>query len=514
MLTITITGPAQSETIDLTQGPLEFGRGPRRECPRFLLTDGYASRDHLRLEELADGQVRVENLSHSQAVHVVGGDSVAMGRDRVLRPPFELQVGQTAIGVAVPVAANSATSPLLTISQPARLVRPEPRGLQALGADPSPERLAEWLEVVVNLQHSSAGLPELFAQAAKAMVELVGLDLGLMVLHRDGQWTVVAGHATDDRRSMRYSRTLVQHVATQRRTFYQDPSTIAAAAQSLVDIDAAVVSPVFGLHEDVVGVLYGVRTFNLSRRNKITALEAQVVQLLATAVSAAIARTTAVRTRVQFEQFFSPELVRELERNPALLEGRNQVVTVLVSDLRGFTRMSEALGAEVTCGLIRDMMEQMTDRIAEEGGVIVDYAGDGILAMWNAPVEQPDHAARAARAALAMQAEMPALNARWQGRIGGPLQLGIGLNTGPAQVGNTGSPRKFKYGPHGHSVNLASRVQDATKKLGRGLLLTAATRELLPAEFRTAPAATVALAGVREEVALFALEGPAPCPGQ
>ena len=113
----------------------------------------------------------------------------------------------------------------------------------------------------------------------------------------------------------------------------------------------------------------------------------------------------ATKTRVQFEQFFSAELVRELERDPTLLEGRSQEVTVLVSDLRGFTSLSERLGPETTCRVVRDIMEHLSERIMSHGGVIVDYAGDGILAMWNAPVPQEDHVPRACQAALAMVRE-------------------------------------------------------------------------------------------------------------
>ena len=147
-------------------------------------------------------------------------------------------------------------------------------------------------------------------------------------------------------------------------------------------------------------------------------------------------------------------------------EGRTDEVTVLFSDLRGFTALSERLGPQKTCRMFRDMMERLSERIVEHGGVIVDYAGDGILAMWNAPVKQADHAARACRAGLAMLGELPALNSRWGEVAAGSLALGIGINTGEALVGNTGSLRKFKYGPHGPPVNLASRVQDATKETG------------------------------------------------
>src|SRR5208283_1285237 len=100
---------------------------------------------------------------------------------------------------------------------------------------------------------------------------------------------------------------------------------------SLQDISAVVVSPIFGLHDEVAGLLYGMRRLEIgASQGGIRPLEAQVVQLLAAAVGANLARSAALRTRVQFEQFFSPELVRELERTPDLLEGRNQEVTVLV----------------------------------------------------------------------------------------------------------------------------------------------------------------------------------------
>ncbi|GIW82589.1 MAG: hypothetical protein KatS3mg105_4396 [Gemmatales bacterium] len=192
------------------------------------------------------------------------------------------------------------------------------------------------------------------------------------------------------------------------------------------------------------------------------------------------------------------------------LKGEARRVTILVSDLRGFSSLSQRLGASKTCSLMRDMMERLSERIVEEGGVIVDYAGDGILAMWNAPAAQPDHALRACRAALAMQAEMPGLNETWHETVGVPLRLGIGLNTGEAQVGNTGSKRKFKYGPHGHTVNLASRIQDTTKKLGIPILITESTRRSLPPEMAVRRLGKVYVAGISEPVMIYELAGASP----
>ena len=213
------------------------------------------------------------------------------------------------------------------------------------------------------------------------------------------------------------------------------------------------------------------------------------------------------------QQFFSPGLAERLGRDPDLLEGRNQEVTVLISDLRGFSPLAERLGPEQICRWIRDMMERLSSRIVEYEGVIVDYAGDGILAMWNAPVPQEGHALLACRAALAMLGEMPALEADWMEVVGGRLALGIGLNTGVAQVGNTGSSRKFKYGPHGHTVNLANRVQGQSKRLRTPLLVTEATRRRLPADLPSRRLGRVRLSGIASPIELYELHVAAPADG-
>jgi adenylate cyclase len=152
-------------------------------------------------------------------------------------------------------------------------------------------------------------------------------------------------------------------------------------------------------------------------------------------------------------------------------------------------------------------MERLSESILEEGGVIVDYAGDGILAMWNAPLPQADHAFRACRTGLRMLQAMHAFNAEWSEIAGGALALGIGINTGPAQVGNTGSTRKFNYGPRGHTVNLASRLQEATKTLGVPILISAAACELLPATCATRRLGQVRFAGLEEAVVVHELAG-------
>jgi adenylate cyclase len=188
----------------------------------------------------------------------------------------------------------------------------------------------------------------------------------------------------------------------------------------------------------------------------------------------------------EFGQFFTPELARHFVRHPELLkEGREAEVTVMFCDIRGFSKISEQLKPSETVDWVSDIMAVLSDCVIEHRGVLVDYIGDELMAMWGAPERQPDHAELSCKAAIAMLHRLPELSARWQSVTEHPTKVGIGLNTGLAQVGNTGSHRKFKYGPLGNTVNIASRVQGATKYLQTGLVVTGTTCQQLGPHFAT-----------------------------
>jgi adenylate cyclase len=233
-----------------------------------------------------------------------------------------------------------------------------------------------------------------------------------------------------------------------------------------------------------------------------TDLEAMLVELLARGVAAGLARLEeerkALQHRVQFEQFFTPALARQLMNSPDMLEGKDREVTVMFCDIRGFSRISEKLGAAQTIPWCRDVLDVLSGAVIQEGGVVVDYVGDGLMAMWGAPEEQPDHPARACRAALAILEGLAELNARWQATLKEPMALGIGINTGQAMVGNVGSRHKFKYGALGPTVNMASRVEGATKRFRSKVLLTASTASRLNESFQTRPLGRVKVVGIEK----------------
>jgi adenylate cyclase len=464
-------------------GPVIFGREPEPGGDFCVLQDPFVSRSQLKVEELPGGRVRFENLSRTNPAVFADGTRLDTGASLDRSLPVRLTIGQTLIDLAFAEVAAVEPGVLRTISEPVvSHSSGSGRILAALGESTSAETLARWFETVMVVQRAAASSPEFYAQTARAMVELVGLDCGFVLLRRGDGWDVAARHAAGNSEGGGFSQTILRRVAEEKRTYFEDPKTDRPSA-SLMDVSAVVASPIIDERAGVVvGVLYGVRYRSPTRPSgEIRPIEAQLVQILATIASMGRSRVAteaeATRRSVLFEQFFSKDLSSELERDPGLLDGRDREVTIMFSDIRNFSRLSEPLAPRDTCRLIGDVMERLTARIREHHGVVVDYIGDGLLAMWNAPKEQPDQALLACKAALAMQSELPGLNEDWMGQIGGSLGVGIGINTGMALVGNTGSKQKFKYGPLGHAVNLASRVEGATKHLGVPILVTGSTRE-------------------------------------
>ena len=274
-----------------------------------------------------------------------------------------------------------------------------------------------------------------------------------------------------------------------------------------------VAAPILNSTGDVSGILYGERILGYSsprgRLNEMTQLHALLLELVACAVASGLARLqgedAARRLRLQFEQFFTPTLAQHLESHPDMLNGRDADVSVLFADIRGFSRIAEKIGAARTFDWINDVMGTLSDCVSNHQGVLVDYIGDELMAMWGAPEQQPDHARRACLAAIDMIEQIPILNERWAAILEEPFDLGIGISSGPVRAGNMGSHRKFKYGPLGTTVNLASRVQGATKYFKSRLIVTGATADALGDDFLMRRVADVRVVNLEQPVRLYEL---------
>lgn len=206
-----------------------------------------------------------------------------------------------------------------------------------------------------------------------------------------------------------------------------------------------------------------------------------------------------------FKQYLSPIVIEELMEHPdrLTLGGETRELTILFSDVKGFTGISETLTPEQLTSLLNEYLSAMTEIIYRHGGTVDKYEGDAIIAFWNAPVAQPDHAERAVRAALEYQATLAVLRADMKARYGHDLFARIGLNTGPVVVGNMGSRQRFNYTFLGDAGNLASRLEGINKQFGTPILISEMTRSRLPDDIAVRAIARVQVVGRKELVRVF-----------
>ncbi|HEV3081677.1 MAG TPA: adenylate/guanylate cyclase domain-containing protein [Gemmataceae bacterium] len=395
-----------------------------------------------------------------------------------------------------------------SLAELSRRVQPLP-GFQG----PQLDDLVGWLQTTIGVLQSTVGAADFLEKAAEALVQIIGLDAGRVLLLQEEKWNVASSYASaaPENGGWLPSRHVLGRLRQEKRTMWQRPQeAVTDAEPSLRGLSLVVASPLLDAQGQVIGALYGeCRTAERASRETVK-LQAALVEVLACGLAAGLARQeqqlAALKARVQFEQFFTPQLAEQLRQQPDLLEGREVEVTLLFCDIRGFSRISERLGPRATMHWIGDVMGALSERVLEQEGVLVDTIGDELIGMWGAPRPQADHALRAVSAALAMQAAVRELDERWRPEVGEPLSVGIGLNTGVAQVGNTGSRHKFKYGALGNTVNLASRVQGLTKYLKCPLLVTGATRRRLDRRFVVRRVCKARVVNIAEPVDLHEIE--------
>ena len=183
-----------------------------------------------------------------------------------------------------------------------------------------------------------------------------------------------------------------------------------------------------------------------------------------------------------FGQYVPPELVDEMARNPEgySMAGRNAEMTVLFSDVRNFTNISEGLDPKELAALMNEYLGAMTEVIRRQRGTLDKYIGDAIMAFWGAPLADPQHARHAVVVALEMQRAVAALAAPFQARGWPVLKIGIGINSGTMTVGDMGSPVRKSYTVMGDAVNLGARLEGITKEYGVGIAVGEQTRALCP----------------------------------
>jgi adenylate cyclase len=181
------------------------------------------------------------------------------------------------------------------------------------------------------------------------------------------------------------------------------------------------------------------------------------------------------KVRAAFGQYLSPEVIRRLLVNPRLVDPKKTNVTVMFSDIRGFTTISEKLDAQELALFLNQYLSDMTQIVFEHQGTLDKYIGDAVMAFWGAPFEEAGHGKRACEAALTMMERVREMQKVWEAEGKPPLDIGIGLNTGVASVGNMGSALRYGYTALGDAVNLSSRLEGLNKEYGTHVLVNETT---------------------------------------
>ncbi len=485
--------------------------------------DKEMSRRHALIERLGAG-VRLTNLSKGRSITLESEDGgvyecIGAGESRQgLALPLLFRPGQSVVRVRVSEADEVAFRPLggepITIGssgEPIPLVTVDPLTLPGSQI----ESTVRALQSVAHLLRLAMSSEDFFAPVAQAVVEIIGLDRCLILSRRGDVWEPRA-----EAKSHRPLRTVpgspsvrvLKRVVEEKITLWGNRGELRrqpGASRTLMRS--------WWPRSSTSGVRSSEALYTDRRHEAgsagvqlVAEIEAKLVELIAQAVTVGLQRAEKDRAilaeRARFEQFFTPELSRILPERPELLAAKDAEISVLFCDIRGFSRISDRMGSpRNVLEWMNDVMGALSDCVRRHEGVLVDYIGDELMAMWGAPELQPDHARLASLAALDMLRCVPALNARWESRLGEPMDLGIGIDSGRASVGNTGSRHKFKYGPLGHTVNLASRVQGATKYLKSRLLVTGATKARVDGSFAARKICSVRVVNIALPVVLYEL---------
>ncbi len=552
-VSVTVLEDGQEVWSDVASLPLEVGR-QRNDDSGLLQVQNLGNcfrlaiapistitlpREALRIE--SDHEfLKLTNI-HSKLSFLVGDDATpltpgqsfeAQGEITVVLPEQRMvRFSRGHENEMMPLADSIESSefrPLQTVTQ-STLENLAPAKLGELfGGDEDTDRGRVAVELVrqaLTVVQEAAGSDKFFDSAVRSAANMIDLDRSFVILKEGENWRVRSRFLRDDAMattdSARQSKSiptgsgkLLEQVRQTALTVIYEPNTYDhTAGSSMMSLERAVAAPIVDEDKNVIGVLYGDRKFGSSQADTpIGELEATLLEVIAGAVSSGLARQRQEAIRASMTQFFSPSVTERLEHNEDLLTGRDADVSVLFCDIRGFSGITERVGAQRAIEWINDVLTELSQCVMRTDGVLVDYVGDELMAMWGAPADQPDHAVRACKAAIDMLSLIDPLRERWSDITSDRFGFGIGINTGIARVGNTGSKVKFKYGPLGNTVNVASRIQGITKKLGVSALISDSTAKEIDRankKFKHRRLAVVRPLGVEESVTVHELKADA-----
>ena len=481
-----ITGPSgQTQIFEISGSTVNIGRADSND---LVLNHPSVSRHHVRLTVLPGDTTLLNDLGSLNGT-VVNGQQIHEHRladqDRVNIGMFELKYD---LAKAEPSHVEAGSRPAVDL---AGLVSPEAlstslRAQVAAGVPPAQaiqerlrdlekeNRLLKLLLGVGKTLSSVLTAEEVMQRVMELVFQMENVERGFVMLYdeKKGFRPAVLLYKDErlrkDPRGVVLSKSIIERVTTERLPLLihdvaGDERFSASESLRLAGIRAAMCAPLI-YKDNVFGLFY---VDCLSRPYAFSKEELGIFSVIAAeaAMSFDNARSheelsQRIIERQALERFLSGAIVEKILANPDQIHlgGENQTATIMFTDIRGFTRMAEKMEPQQVVELLNEYFTEMTDLIFENGGTLDKYLGDGIMAVFGAPITKPDDPARSVKTAIEMQRAMVRLNRDWEARGQPALRAGIGVNTGAVTAGNIGSTKRMDYTVIGDAVNLASRL--------------------------------------------------------
>lgn len=477
-----LTSADNLQTFELKSGPAQIvGRAPTSDVPVF---DPTISRRHAELvttdsgvsvKDLGSSNGTFHNGSRVDACVVKPGDTITFGK-----VAFKLNSTQPAPNI--PAALKDAPAGATIVRSLAAANTPgtafaalkPAEGEADAGKDQIRQKLAVLLDVSIELgkqRDTDAMLNKIVEKA----YETLTVDRVAIQLVDDDSGNLITKIARDKRGGDTGPRAVPQSIA--RKAVEEKVALIADDAgqdqrfggQSILmqQVRSAICSPLMGSANRVLGVLY---VDNVSTTHKFSEEDLDFVIAFAGIAAVAIENSQfAVKiqkegvARANFERYFAPQLAQRIASSEGAmgLGGDKREVTVLFSDIRGFTALSETMPPAEMATWLSEYFTEMVECVFRNDGTLDKFIGDAVMAQWGAPLGTPEDADKAMKAAIEMMEELGKLNAKWIAEGRPALQIGVGINHGEAFAGNIGSEKRLEYTVIGDTVNTASRLCSA-----------------------------------------------------
>lgn len=513
-------GPVSMGRQDPQKGEPEpfalLSPGPLQACHRLIFAPASdytkVSRVELTVSKVGPDSLRIDS-GHNAQLTLGGPTPLSMGPGQSLAVPAPVTVGFhgyphcavriSSLDVPPPREIANLTQSVLRLSR-SRI----PAGL---GIDLTWAGNEDWLkgmETAIHLMNQTLTGQEFLPGVAQAIRDFAGLDRGRVFFHKDGDW-VEASRFPQVQGDFPFSKRALAHIEEHKTPYSQtEKSPDLGKSQVSGALSILIAVPFFGPNEELLGALMGEKSEEEPRQGKRWADSFTVwMSMLAATASVGLRlgdeQRKALEAESRFAAFTSKKLARSILEDPSLLDGREETITVLFADIRGFSRISKNIGPQLSIDWITAVMEVLTETIELRDGLTTGYLGDGLMAIWGTPFPTRAHALEAVRAGMDLLQACEKLDAVWSPRIGEATKIGLGINTGIAMVGNVGSARKVQYGALGNTVNVASRVEGLTKYLKCPLLVTGQTKKCVSGEFLFRRVCRTRVANIDEPIDIF-----------